>query len=690
MPEDDNNNESQKSSQENVELEEELYDENYDSDTEESPETSSKSPTSTTSTTTSTTTTTTSTTTSRPIVYSSIKPAFNIILPNLKNKNTGSHLSGIITTTIQNKNVGSLIGSTTISPPHQQQQQQQQQQHVHFPPKELDSNGQILTGLLPNKNIQFTQTQRPSFGYVTPQNFNGDQYNKQNQNIDAGGFKQPSTSLRPFSSPAPPSTYKPPPPPVYDPFKNHFFSSTPTPLTPIFINNYNQKPQSLEEIRPSEEPKRPVVVLTHHFPTISPPKSNYDDFSGFPNLGTTVIHPYIRQKNRHVNVKTHPKTPQHPYLQQIQHHNQHHSHHNQHKANPTILALQSQQQKVHRLHQEGLEIAEHQIAQIASRDAEISNLRSQQGEDNENGDGFEPQPSHRAAKEIRTGDVQSFGKPSIAIVTSTSSTSSRVQKPTVITVQSVSSASGKPVVNRLDYKPEPEYKSELEKLFSNTEVPKKEEHESDPDMDLEQLLLAWKLKTNQEVTKDDIEKVFARLDTSKFKNGQTISLSDIFNFMNNESEEMEEETTRVPPMSHDEYTEEDVPYDPFYKDVPKVSDGERQKRDVEFNLKVLSEPFESEIIQNNDKSELFRTFESSGINLSTRFKERRKNDDISTRSSNSSKRVSVENLFEETTVARPFPETSFSCDSKIPGGYYADVEADCTLFHICSDSGNGR
>ena len=29
------------------------------------------------------------------------------------------------------------------------------------------------------------------------------------------------------------------------------------------------------------------------------------------------------------------------------------------------------------------------------------------------------------------------------------------------------------------------------------------------------------------------------------------------------------------------------------------------------------------------------------------------------------------------------PETSFTCEDKITGGYYADLEADCQLFHVC-------
>merc|ERR1711990_517263 len=34
------------------------------------------------------------------------------------------------------------------------------------------------------------------------------------------------------------------------------------------------------------------------------------------------------------------------------------------------------------------------------------------------------------------------------------------------------------------------------------------------------------------------------------------------------------------------------------------------------------------------------------------------------------------------------PETSFSCDGQVDGGYYGDPEAECQAFHICSDDGN--
>merc|ERR1719276_220938 len=34
------------------------------------------------------------------------------------------------------------------------------------------------------------------------------------------------------------------------------------------------------------------------------------------------------------------------------------------------------------------------------------------------------------------------------------------------------------------------------------------------------------------------------------------------------------------------------------------------------------------------------------------------------------------------------PETGFVCDGKIDGGYYADPEAECQAFHICTADGS--
>lgn len=38
------------------------------------------------------------------------------------------------------------------------------------------------------------------------------------------------------------------------------------------------------------------------------------------------------------------------------------------------------------------------------------------------------------------------------------------------------------------------------------------------------------------------------------------------------------------------------------------------------------------------------------------------------------------------------PETNFSCQGKVIGGYYADVEAGCQMFHVCTigQKGNAR
>lgn len=40
--------------------------------------------------------------------------------------------------------------------------------------------------------------------------------------------------------------------------------------------------------------------------------------------------------------------------------------------------------------------------------------------------------------------------------------------------------------------------------------------------------------------------------------------------------------------------------------------------------------------------------------------------------------------------APQIPVTSFTCVDKIKGGFYADVEADCTVFHICSQGRHNK
>jgi len=36
------------------------------------------------------------------------------------------------------------------------------------------------------------------------------------------------------------------------------------------------------------------------------------------------------------------------------------------------------------------------------------------------------------------------------------------------------------------------------------------------------------------------------------------------------------------------------------------------------------------------------------------------------------------------------PETGFSCEGKVIGGYYADVETGCQMFHVCTVGQKGE
>ena len=35
------------------------------------------------------------------------------------------------------------------------------------------------------------------------------------------------------------------------------------------------------------------------------------------------------------------------------------------------------------------------------------------------------------------------------------------------------------------------------------------------------------------------------------------------------------------------------------------------------------------------------------------------------------------------------PDTGFTCDGLVEGGYYADPDAECQAFHICANDGDG-
>jgi len=245
-------------------------------------------------------------------------------------------------------------------------------------------------------------------------------------------------------------------------------------------------------------------------------------------------------------------------------------------------------------------------------------------------------------------------------------------------------------------------------------------------MDLEQLLLAWKLKTNQEVTKSDIEKVFLSLDLSKFKNGETISLADIFKLMNASEASL---TTHAPPTTYDEYTEEDVPFDPFFKDVPKV--GTRAKRQSQLHVVPVKENgrFKSHETRRRAKGQGSPTISIADIEVLTGavrghghlnnsdFDSDSRKEIVIKRESKEPKREVISNarVVEEEEESRPrrgrgrggvkfkpspddlpqpdrvrpIPQTGFNCKGKIAGGFYADTEVDCQLFHICTDAGDG-
>merc|ERR1711945_13948 len=44
---------------------------------------------------------------------------------------------------------------------------------------------------------------------------------------------------------------------------------------------------------------------------------------------------------------------------------------------------------------------------------------------------------------------------------------------------------------------------------------------------------------------------------------------------------------------------------------------------------------------------------------------------------------------EDYPIYAEVPETAFTCDGQVDGGYYADGEAECQVFHICTADGQG-
>lgn len=44
---------------------------------------------------------------------------------------------------------------------------------------------------------------------------------------------------------------------------------------------------------------------------------------------------------------------------------------------------------------------------------------------------------------------------------------------------------------------------------------------------------------------------------------------------------------------------------------------------------------------------------------------------------------------EDYPILAEVPETAFSCDGQVEGGYYADAETECQAFHVCTIDGQG-
>jgi len=44
---------------------------------------------------------------------------------------------------------------------------------------------------------------------------------------------------------------------------------------------------------------------------------------------------------------------------------------------------------------------------------------------------------------------------------------------------------------------------------------------------------------------------------------------------------------------------------------------------------------------------------------------------------------------EDYPIFSEVPESEFSCSGQKVGGYYADPEAQCQVFHICAEDGDG-
>ena len=51
--------------------------------------------------------------------------------------------------------------------------------------------------------------------------------------------------------------------------------------------------------------------------------------------------------------------------------------------------------------------------------------------------------------------------------------------------------------------------------------------------------------------------------------------------------------------------------------------------------------------------------------------------------------VTFPSLFPQLDLGN-LPDTSFSCEGKVVGGYYADFETGCQMFHVCTLGSKGN
>jgi hypothetical protein len=140
----------------------------------------------------------------------------------------------------------------------------------------------------------------------------------------------------------------------------------------------------------------------------------------------------------------------------------------------------------------------------------------------------------------------------------------------------------------------------------------------------------------------------------------------------------------APTGSDDEEYDVDYALESFYKDVPKVAHSQS------VSLSVSTSSSSSKPIIGNWVSYCHANMLTLFlISVAHRAVGRAKRQSRRRTPKRRSAPVAEEQAEVTTTTTLPpptpptIPETSFSCADKIPGGFYADVEAECKVFHIC-------